>query len=65
MTSALDQRPVLVALAGPNGAGKSTLYHVHLRASGLRFVNADMLARELALESYAAEPRFFYRVAVP
>jgi predicted ABC-type ATPase len=50
MTSAsspFDQRPIIVALAGPNGAGKSTFYHVHLAAAGLRFVNADDLAREL------------------
>jgi len=50
----LDRRPVIVALAGPNGAGKTTFYAAHLRAAGLRFVNADLLARELGLEPYAA-----------
>ena len=50
----LDQRPLLVALAGPNGAGKTTFYHAHLQPAGLRFVNADVLARELDLEPYAA-----------
>jgi predicted ABC-type ATPase len=50
----LDARPVIVALAGPNGAGKTTFYHAHLRQTGLPFVNADVLARELNLDPYAA-----------
>ena len=50
----LDERPIMVALAGPNGAGKTTFYHAHLKPAGLRFVNADVLAHELELESYAA-----------
>jgi predicted ABC-type ATPase len=50
----LDQRPVVVALAGPNGAGKTTFYHAHLQPSGLRLVNADVLARELGADAYAA-----------
>jgi len=50
----LDARPVIVALAGPNGAGKTTFYHAHLRPAALRFVNADILARELNLDPYAA-----------
>jgi predicted ABC-type ATPase len=50
----LDRRPVIVALAGPNGAGKTTFYHSHLQPAGLRFVNADVLARELNLDPYAA-----------
>jgi predicted ABC-type ATPase len=50
----LDQRPIVVAVAGPNGAGKSTFYHAHLQPAGLRFVNADVIARELKLEPYAA-----------
>jgi predicted ABC-type ATPase len=50
----LDQRPVVVAVAGPNGAGKTTFYHAHLKGAGLRFVNADVLARELGLHPYAA-----------
>jgi predicted ABC-type ATPase len=49
-----DRRPIVVAVAGPNGAGKSTFYDTHLRMSGLRFVNADELARELNLEPYTA-----------
>ena len=50
----LDRRPVIVALAGPNGAGKSTFYHAHLEAAGLRFVNADVLSRELRIGPYEA-----------
>lgn len=50
----IDRRPVIVALTGPNGAGKTTFYDAHLRAAGLRFVNADILARELIIEPYAA-----------
>jgi predicted ABC-type ATPase len=50
----LDRRPVIVALAGPNGAGKSTFYHAHLKAAGLRFVNADVLSRELKIGPYEA-----------
>jgi len=50
----LDQRPIIVALAGPNGAGKTTFYHAHIEPAGLRFVNADVIARELELAPYAA-----------
>jgi predicted ABC-type ATPase len=50
----IDRRPVIVALAGPNGAGKTTFYNAHLRAAGLRFVNADILARDLRIEPYPA-----------
>jgi predicted ABC-type ATPase len=54
MTLPLDQRPIIVALAGPNGAGKTTFYHAHLQAAGIRFVNADILAKELDLGAYEA-----------
>ncbi|MBX7120821.1 MAG: zeta toxin family protein [Opitutaceae bacterium] len=50
----LDDRPIVVAIAGPNGAGKSTFYHAFLRDCGLRFVNADEIARELELDPYGA-----------
>lgn len=50
----LDARPIVVAIAGPNGAGKTTFYHAHLRRAGLPFINADVLARELDAEPYAA-----------
>jgi predicted ABC-type ATPase len=50
----LDARPIVVALAGPNGAGKSTFFAAYLQTAGLRFVNADDLARELNLGAYEA-----------
>jgi predicted ABC-type ATPase len=50
----LNHRPVVVALAGPNGAGKSTFYGAHLKATGLRLVNADVLASELGVDAYRA-----------
>jgi predicted ABC-type ATPase len=49
-----DDRPIIVAVAGPNGAGKTTFYHSHLRPAALPFIDADVLAGELALEPYAA-----------
>jgi len=48
------RHPVVVAITGPNGAGKSTFYRAHLQSAGLRFVNADVLARGLDLDPYAA-----------
>ena len=54
MTSLLDRRPVVVAVAGPNGAGKTTFYYSHLQAAGLRLVNADTIARELQIGAYEA-----------
>lgn len=50
----LDKRPVIVAITGPNGAGKSTFYASFLRNGGLRFVNADDIARDLDIDAYAA-----------
>jgi predicted ABC-type ATPase len=54
MSLPLDERPAIVAIAGPNGAGKTTFYHAHLQPAGLRFVNADVLARELNIDAYSA-----------
>jgi len=54
VTSPFDARPIVVALAGSNGAGKTTFHGAHLEAAGLRFVNADDLARELGIDPYAA-----------
>jgi predicted ABC-type ATPase len=54
MSSPLDQRPLIVAIAGPNGAGKSTFFEAHLKRAGLRCVNADVLAGELGVDAYAA-----------
>lgn len=53
-SSLFDRRPIVVAIAGPNGAGKSTFFDTQLVMGGLRFLNADELARELGLEAYAA-----------
>jgi predicted ABC-type ATPase len=50
----LDQRPLIIALAGPNGAGKTTFYQTYLALAGLRFINADILARELGADPYVA-----------
>ena len=50
----MDHCPIVVALAGPNGAGKSTCFEAHLKSSGLRFLNADGLAKELEVDAYDA-----------
>jgi len=44
----------VVAIAGSNGAGKSTFYETYLSDSGLRFVNADVIASELQISAYDA-----------
>jgi predicted ABC-type ATPase len=54
VTSPFDARPIIVAIAGPNGAGKSTFFAVHVASAGLRFVNADDLARELGIDTVDA-----------
>ena len=54
MTHPLDERPLIVALAGPNGAGKTTFYYAHLRDTGLRFLNLDVLALGLDLDPQTA-----------
>ncbi len=42
---------VLVVVAGPNGAGKTTFVETFLKASGLRILNPDDIARALAPEA--------------
>ena len=49
-----DQPPLLVALAGPNGAGKSTFFEAQFLFLGLRFINADVIAKELGIGAYEA-----------
>jgi len=49
-----DRRPIVIAIAGPNGAGKTTFFRAHLEALGLRYINADDLARELDTDAYEA-----------
>ena len=43
-----EARPVLVAIAGPNGSGKTTFYENFIAPFGLPFVNADLIAKEIA-----------------
>lgn len=50
----MSARLQLWVLCGGNGAGKSTFYQQFLQASGLPFINADILARELDPERAAA-----------
>jgi predicted ABC-type ATPase len=45
-TAKIDR--LLVILAGPNGSGKTTFFEYYLAPLGLRFVNADLIARSLA-----------------
>lgn len=53
-TEYLDRRPIVVAIAGPNGVGKTTFFESHLKSSGLRFLNADAIAKELEVDPYEA-----------
>ena len=41
-------RPQLWMLVGGNGAGKTTFYHKFLRDQGIHFINADLIAKEMA-----------------
>ena len=50
----LNRRPIVLTIAGPNGSGKSTFFETHLKSSGLRFLNADVIARELEVDAYEA-----------
>jgi len=50
----LDRRPIVIVLAGQNGAGKTTFYKTYLKPAGLRFVNADEIARDLRAGVYKA-----------
>lgn len=44
----------LVVLAGPNGAGKSTFYELFLQQRPLPFLNADIVAAEMRVDSSEA-----------
>lgn len=37
-------------LAGGNGSGKTTFYNQYLAKHGIKFVNADLIAREIDFE---------------
>lgn len=52
--SNFDARPIVVTIAGPNGAGKSTFYEAFVATAGLRFINADDMARTLGVDAYEA-----------
>lgn len=41
----------LWVLAGGNGAGKSTFYRLYLAKRGIKFVNADLIAKEIDQEN--------------
>ncbi len=43
-----EGRPVLVVIAGPNGSGKTTFYDTFIAPFRLPYVNADLIAKELA-----------------
>lgn len=57
LNSLLDRRPIVVVLAGPNGSGKSTFFEAYMARTGLRFVNADVLAHALGMDPYSATQR--------
>jgi predicted ABC-type ATPase len=50
----LERRPLVIAIAGPNGAGKTTFYRAYFQDLGLSYLNADDLARDLAISPYEA-----------
>lgn len=54
MSDYLANRPIIIAVAGPNGAGRNTFVQQFLNDMRLRFVNADVIARELELDPYEA-----------
>lgn len=47
----MSSERLLVVLAGPNGSGKSTFFEHYLAPLGLRFVNADLIAKNLASQA--------------
>jgi predicted ABC-type ATPase len=48
-------------LTGGNGAGKSTFYNVYLAKHGIKFVNADLIAKEIGSEN---QERLSYNAAI-
>jgi len=43
-----DSEKTIVIIAGPNGAGKTTFARAFLADSGMRFINADLIAAGLS-----------------
>ena len=46
----MDTQKQLWVLAGGNGAGKSTFYDLYLSKYGIKFVNADLIAKDIDQE---------------
>jgi len=46
--STLDAEKTIIMIAGPNGAGKTTFARAFLAQSGMRFINADLIAEGLS-----------------
>ena len=44
----MTDRPQLWMLVGGNGSGKTSFYYKFLESFGIHFINADLIARELA-----------------
>jgi len=53
-------RPLLIVVAGSNGAGKSTFHAEALSGTGYPFINADEIARDLAIWSGRAAADLAY-----
>lgn len=47
----MSAKKQLWVLAGGNGAGKSTFYNHYLKKHGIKFVNADLIARSMDAEN--------------
>ncbi|MEA1966732.1 MAG: zeta toxin family protein [Thermodesulfobacteriota bacterium] len=47
----MDKKSTLWLIAGGNGAGKSTFYNKFLANKGIKFVNADIIAKEIDSEN--------------
>ncbi|MEE4166933.1 MAG: AAA family ATPase [Desulfocapsaceae bacterium] len=56
----MSEKKQLWVLAGGNGVGKSTFYHQYLSKYGIKFVNADLIAR--SMDTYNPE-RLSYEAA--
>ena len=52
----------LWVLAGGNGAGKSTFYELYLAKYGMKFVNADLIAKDMDSEN--PEGQSYYAATV-
>jgi len=44
----LTAHKTIAIIAGPNGAGKTTFAHAYLEQTGMRFINADLIAKRLS-----------------